>query len=70
MKYQKSYLKDLWSKLFRLITEEKIVMTDLKPENTLYNPDIGKVSIIDLGGTVRVKNKPELYKFNMESAHN
>ena len=35
-------------------------MTDLKPGNTLYDPDIRKGSLIDLGGVQKAKDKNEL----------
>ena len=35
-------------------------MTDLKPENTLYDPEIKKGSLIDLGGVQKAKDENEL----------
>ena len=47
--HQKKYLIDIFKGIDRLLTEG-IAMTDLKPGNTLYDPDIRKGSLIDLGG--------------------
>jgi serine/threonine protein kinase len=41
-------------------------MTDLKPENTLYDPDLRKAYIIDLGGTVKVASHENLVKFEVK----
>jgi serine/threonine protein kinase len=64
--YQKPYLLDVLQNLIS-IAQDNIVMTDLKPDNTLYDTDTRKVSIIDLGGTVKVGNSSELQSFNKSS---
>jgi hypothetical protein len=40
-------------------------MTDLKPENTLYDTKIKKGILIDLGGVVKVNSEIELKNFDM-----
>jgi serine/threonine protein kinase len=53
--YQKPYCISLLQGLLELM-KQGIVMTDLKPDNTLYDTDTYKTTIIDLGGTVQVKD--------------
>ena len=38
-------------------------MTDLKPENALFDKTNGKVTIIDLAGAIIAKSRDELEKF-------
>ena len=47
--HQKKYLIDIFEGIKRLLAKG-IAMTDLKPGNTLYDPEIRKGSLIDLGG--------------------
>ncbi|WP_342269666.1 WD40 domain-containing protein [Rickettsia endosymbiont of Orchestes rusci] len=62
--YQKPYLLDVFSKTLDLL-DKNVVMTDLKPDNTLYDTDIRKATIIDLGGIVKIDNREEISKFNI-----
>ena len=57
--HQKKYLLDIF-KGIEILLNEGIAMTDLKPGNTLYDPDIRKGSLIDLGGVQKAKDKNEL----------
>ena len=41
-------------------------MTDLKPENTLYDKEIKKGILIDLGGVIKVKTEDNLKYFDMK----
>ena len=43
--------------------EHNIVITDLKPENTLYDVDLRKTTIIDIGGYLKLKDDSEMQKF-------
>ena len=47
--HQKKYLIDILKGIEKLL-EAGIAMTDLKPANTLYDLEIRKGSLIDLGG--------------------
>ena len=47
--HQKKYLIDILKGIEKLL-DAGVAMTDLKPANTLYDPDIRKRSLIDLGG--------------------
>ena len=47
--HQKKYLLDVFKGVETLLSLG-IAMTDLKPENTLYDPETRKGSLIDLGG--------------------
>ena len=47
--------------------DKNIVMTDLKPENTLYDLDQRKVTIIDLGGSVRIEAPDTLKHFRINN---
>jgi serine/threonine protein kinase len=62
--YQKPYLLDVFQKTLNLL-DQNIAMTDLKPDNTLYNTDTRKATIIDLGGTVKIDYREEITKFNI-----
>jgi WD40 repeat protein len=64
--YQKPYMISLVQNIQNL-AEENVVMTDLKPDNTLYNTDTRKTSIIDLGGTIKFNSKEEIYNFKLGS---
>lgn len=59
-KYQKPYLLNVFKGVQHLL-DNKMAMTDLKPENTLYDVDSRKAVIIDLGG---VKKFEEADKFD------
>ena len=52
-KYQKPYLIDVMRSTLGLL-KENIAFTDLKPDNTLYDTNTLKTTIIDLGGTIKV----------------
>ena len=41
-------------------------MTDLKPQNTLYDTTKKKGILIDLGGVIKVKNESDLKDFDMQ----
>jgi len=41
-------------------------MTDLKPENTLYDTEIKKGILIDLGGVIKVNTEDNLKSFDMK----
>jgi len=62
--YQKPYLLDVFNGTLDLLSNN-IVMTDLKPDNTLYDKDTRKATIIDLGGTVKIENKEEIAEFDV-----
>jgi len=64
--YQKPYLIDVVQSL-NIMLGDNVVMTDLKPDNTLYDQDIRKASIIDLGGSIKVNSQNELKNFNPSS---
>ncbi len=38
-------------------------MTDLKPDNTLFDTDIRKSFLIDMGGSVKLNSEQEIQKF-------
>jgi hypothetical protein len=40
-------------------------MTDLKPDNTLYDTTARKATIIDLGGAVKIEKEIEIKEFNL-----
>ena len=61
--YQKPYLLDVFKGNLSLLSM-KVAMTDLKPDNTLYDTDLRKATIIDLGGTVKVESYQHLDKFS------
>jgi len=63
--YQKPYLLDVLRGTVELLSQN-IAHTNLKTDNTLYNPDIRKATIIDLGGTVKVQNQQEISNFDVE----
>ncbi|WP_375330738.1 NACHT and WD40 repeat domain-containing protein [Candidatus Tisiphia endosymbiont of Oplodontha viridula] len=62
--YQKPYLLDVFDKTQKLL-EQNVAMTDLKSDNTLYNTDTRKATIIDLGGIVKIDKEEEKTKFNI-----
>ena len=62
--HQKKYLIDIFKGVDSLLIAG-IAMTDLKSGNTLYDPDIRKGSLIDLGGVQKAKDEFELLKFDM-----
>jgi serine/threonine protein kinase len=39
------------------LIDNNIYLTDLKPENTLYDKNRNNLSIIDLGGAIKADNK-------------
>ncbi len=53
--YQKPYLLDILNGVQELL-KQNTAMTDLKPDNTLYDVDKHHATIIDLGGTVKADN--------------
>ena len=63
--YQKPYLMDIFEGI-RSLLERNVAMTDLKPDNTLYDKDLRKAVIIDLGGTVKVESQELLKNFTIE----
>jgi serine/threonine protein kinase len=50
---QKSYILEVFQKV-KLLTEKHVAMTDLKPENTLFDTENKTATIIDLGGSIRI----------------
>ncbi|WP_342267925.1 pentapeptide repeat-containing protein [Candidatus Tisiphia endosymbiont of Empis tessellata] len=62
--YQKPYLLDVFQKT-RDLLGQNVAMTDLKPDNTLYDTDTRKATIIDLGGIVKIDKEEEKTKFNI-----
>ena len=60
-KYQKPYLIEVLSSTLALL-KENIAFTDLKPDNTLYDTNILKTTIIDLGGTIKVETTTENFE--------
>ena len=62
--HQKKYLIDIFNGISKLL-DLGIAMTDLKPGNTLYDPEKRIGSLISLGGAQKTKNKEELSKFDM-----
>ena len=62
--HQKKYLLDIFKGIAKLL-DAGIAMTDLKPGNTLYDPETRRGSLIDLGGVQKAKDKDELLKFDM-----
>ena len=63
--YQKPYLLDVFKANLSLLSV-KVAMTDLKPDNTLYDTDLRKATIIDLGGTVKVERFEYLDSFQIK----
>lgn len=51
--YQKPYLLDILGSVNELLNL-RVIMTDLKPENTLYDLDRRKGTLIDLAGSLKV----------------
>jgi serine/threonine protein kinase len=41
-------------------------MTDLKPENTLYDVDLRKGTLIDLGGIVKLSSQKDVSNFEVK----
>ena len=64
--HQKKYLIDIFKGIEKLLSAG-IAMTDLKPGNTLYDPETRKGSLIDLGGVQKAKDVLELSKFDMNN---
>ena len=58
-KHQKKYFLDILEAIISF-HEKGICMTDLKPENTLYDLLTRRGTLIDLAGVVKRKNKEEL----------
>ena len=52
-KYQKPYLIDTLQTTLDLL-KQQIAFTDLKPDNTLYNPNLLQTTMIDMGGTIKI----------------
>ena len=52
-KYQKPYLQEVMLATSELLNNG-IAFTDLKPENTLFDPETLKTTIIDLGGSIKL----------------
>ena len=63
--YQKPYLLDVFNANLSLLSA-KVGMTDLKPDNTLYDTDLRRATLIDLGGTVKVESYQHLDSFQIE----
>ena len=63
--YQKPYLLDVFNSGQEMLSKN-IAMTDLKPDNTLYDTDTRKATIIDLGGTVKVEHQEQLSRFDIK----
>ena len=59
--HKKKYLVSVFQVVSKLL-DKGICMTDLKPENTLYDADNGRGMLIDLAGVVRKENRNELIK--------
>ena len=57
--HQRNYILTLFEVVSSLLSHG-VCMTDLKPENTLYDGENGRATLIDLAGVVRKKNKEEL----------
>ena len=62
--HQRNYLITLFEVVSSLL-KHGVCMTDMKPENTLYDGENGRATLIDLAGVVRKKNKDELRKCNL-----
>ena len=43
--------------------KQYIILTDLKPANTLFDKVNGKVTIIDLAGVIQARSREELENF-------
>ena len=69
--HQKSYLVSIFEAISQLLNKG-ICMTDLKPQNTLYDGENYRGMLIDLGGVIKKANRKELthckgnLKYNME----
>ena len=61
--YQKPYLLEVFSSTLALL-KENIAFTDLKPDNTLYDTNILKTTMIDLGGIIKVDTSIETFEKN------
>ncbi|MGF1926028.1 MAG: hypothetical protein ACQUHE_17770, partial [Bacteroidia bacterium] len=64
--YQKPYLLNVMENIQQLLEKGNTAMTDLKPDNTLYDTDTRNATIIDLDGSVKVANQEELSKFDLK----
>ncbi len=66
-KYQKPYLQEILQCTQDLLSQ-KIAFTDLKPDNSLYDADIFKTMIIDLGGCIKINDGQSAEQFS-KGAH-
>ena len=65
-RYQKPYLIEVFSSTLALL-KENIAFTDLKPDNTLYDTNTLKTTVIDLGGTIKIDLPAENFEKNKYS---
>ena len=63
--YQKPYLLDVFRSM-RDLLKNNVAMTDLKPDNTLYDTSLRRATIIDLGGTVKLASQAHLFEFDIQ----
>ena len=66
--HQKAYLIDIFTIVSKLLNKG-ICMTDLKPQNTLYDSNNYRGMLIDLGGVVRKKSREELQNCDVKYIH-
>ena len=67
--YQKSYAISVIETTKRLLENNGILNTDLKPENTLFDTASRKVAIIDLGSSLILENKDDIKKDDFDASN-
>lgn len=49
------------------LLDKNVIITDLKPENTLYDPDSRKATIIDVAGALKMLEDDTLENFKINT---
>jgi hypothetical protein len=62
--YQKPYILRVMKTMINLLIDNRILNTDLKPENTLFDPIARSMAVIDLGSSLYIEKHYDLHKFD------
>jgi hypothetical protein len=67
-KFQKPYCLAVMKTMKELLEKDRILNTDLKPQNTLFETSSRRMAIIDLGSSIYIGKNLELEKFDASYA--
>ena len=63
--YQKPFIMDFLKTMEELLLKDRVFNSDLKPQNTLFDPLSRKMAIIDLGSSLFFETTLDIKKFDI-----